>query len=84
MTPAEPYQGYRAGYNYGLGFHFRWEKNPAGGAVVFNVIDGCIWARLEPDRNTNGYDFSFDQAARLCLTFNGNPKTDVDGIDGTP
>lgn len=79
-----PYRGYRGGYSYGCEFHFQWEKLPEGGAVVYNVVDGAVWAHLAPDLNTNRYDFSHAQAARLCLAFNGNPRTDISGIDGTP
>ena len=84
MTLAGPYKGFRQGISYGYEFHFQLEELPGGGAVVYNVVDGCIWAKLPPDKNINGFDFSLDRAHKLCLTFNGNPGVDTAGIDGTP
>lgn len=76
------YRGRRS--QYGLGFHFGVEELVGGGAVVFNGVDGCTWARLPPNKNINNYDHSLDVAHKLCIAFNGNPAVDVSGIDGTP
>jgi len=79
-----PYRNYKGGFSYGLEFHFRWEELPAGGAIVFNVVDGAIWRRFPRDVNVNGWDYSDYQAANLCHALNGNPMVDTVGIDGTP
>lgn len=71
-----PYKGYCGGFSYGPRFHFQWETVPGGGAVVFNIVDGAIWAKLPADKNINGYDFSLDAAAKLCLAWNG-----ISGVD---
>ncbi len=69
---------------YGLDRHFGVDELFGGGAIVFNGIDGCIWERLEARKNTNGYDFSFDQAHKLCRIWNGDLVVDAAAIDGTP
>ena len=60
---------------YGLEFHFGVDELPGGGSVVFNRVDGCIWARLPAEKNVHGYDHSITTAHRLCHEFNGRPKT---------
>jgi hypothetical protein len=57
---------------------------PGGGAIVFNGVDGCIWARLPANKNINGYDHSINVAHKLCYVFNGRPGVDTAAIDGTP